>query len=219
MGRVVVVPNAVDVNYLDLFRSGASGAHVRNAFNIRPETRIVLFVGRLIPRKGVPILIEAFRKCLAARRDLFLVIVGEGVLRPSCVEATRAGETRGHLAVLSGISDTDLYRLYQAADLFVLPSLSEGCPTAILEAMFFGCKVVASDIPGIRNHFSDFCTLVPPRSATALSEAMLSQIDPERHESETLEYRSREVVRNEFSWVKAARTYVNAFESLRRGRG
>src|SRR5207245_9115082 len=115
-------------------------------------------------------------RCVARRDDVRLVIVGDGPLKSVCVRFQQSQRTRGRIAILSWLQEADLYRLYQAADLFVLPSLSEGCPTVLIEALFFGCRVIASDIAGIRDHFAGSSTLVPPEDIGLLANAMLERL-------------------------------------------
>ena len=211
--RLTVVPNAVNVVALDHCLSKEAYGDVRRDLGFQANTKIVLFVGRLIPRKGITTLLLAFTRCVARRDDVFLVIVGDGPLRSVCVRFQQSQRTRGRITLLRWLEEADLYRLYQAADLFVLPSLSEGCPTVLIEAMFFGCRIIASDIAGIRDHFAGSSTLVPPEDISLLTDAILDRLD-EDSGGDTAKTKAREAVTLKFDWNKTVRIYDSVFQSV-----
>ncbi len=123
----------------------------------------VLFVGKLSEAKGVPWLLDA----MEGVDDLELVLVGGGdeVLRQ------RAG------ARARGLLDNDeLAREFQRADVFVLPSLSEGLPLVVLEALGAGCRVVVSDLPGLPEMPAEWLRKVPlPLEVDGLRAALREQ--------------------------------------------
>lgn len=108
--------------------------------------KIILFVGRLVKVKGVDVLLRAFAQL--GRSDAVLVVVGDGPERQNLEK----------LALSLGISDRviftgwrdDASKLVSIADVFVLPSLSEGLPQALLEALAHGVPCIVSDIPQLR---------------------------------------------------------------------
>jgi len=130
-----------------------------------------------------------------------------------CVRFQQSQRTRGRITILRWLEEADLYRLYQAADLFVLPSLSEGCPTVLIEAMFFGCRIIASDIAGIRDHFAGSSTLVPPEDISLLTDAILDRLD-EDSGGDTAKTKAREAVTLKFDWNKTVRIYDSVFQSV-----
>jgi glycosyltransferase involved in cell wall biosynthesis len=133
-----VVPNYVDT---DLLRPQDK----RREAGDRPN---VLFLGRLESQKNVRALIEAL-----AGSKVRLTIVGEGSQR---TELAAAAVASGVDVVFAGnVPHRDLPGFFAAADLFVLPSLFEGHPKALLEAMSCGLPVVGADVPGIREVIDD----------------------------------------------------------------
>jgi len=131
-----LIPNGVDT---DRFRPTARGPRT---------TRTVLYVGRLSPEKNVETLIAAVAK-LAARFDLRLTLVGVGPLRGRL--ETVATELGVSLEIVPFVDHLALPAVYAAADAFVLPSLTEGHPKVLLEAMSCGLPCVASDVGGNRS--------------------------------------------------------------------
>ncbi|MFB6151949.1 MAG: glycosyltransferase family 4 protein [Haloarculaceae archaeon] len=139
------------------------------------EGRRVLYVGRLVPVKGVDDLIDAVGSLAAAGRDVALDVVGTGKseadLRARAAESPAADAVTFHGFVPFG---PDLFDRYREADAFVLPSHSEGFPNVVLEAMAHGVPVVATRVGGIDEVVTDGETalLVPPGDSEALADAV-----------------------------------------------
>lgn len=113
-------------------------------------------VGRLTPVKGQVHLLKAMRLLLDQGRKVKLVLVGDGPLRHQLEEMVRKLEMLENVAFLGQRDDT--YELMQAMDVFVLPSLSEGIPLVVLEAMVAGVPVLASRVGGIPEVIKDGAT-------------------------------------------------------------
>ena len=154
---IAVVPNAVDAQFNPAPRSK----------HPRAGPCRLLFVGRIHPVKAVPRLIRAVA---LMQEPVDTVIVGDG---PGLLEVERAvRELRLRNVQLVGVQQGDeLLHWYEWADVFVLPSESEGMPLAMLEAMAAGLPVVATDVPGSRETLGDagvLAALDPPSLAAAL---------------------------------------------------
>ena len=117
---------------------------------------------RLRTGKGIPTLIKStpllIKKVL--KEEAVFVIVGSGENLSDARALARDLDVESHVVFTGRLPFVELMQAYCSSDLFVLPSLSEGLPTSILEAMYFGLPVVSTDIPGVRDHFSDFALLV-----------------------------------------------------------
>lgn len=161
--RVEVVSNGVD---LIRFQPGASASRATGSLPL------VLFVGRLMSNKGPEILLEALALLHAKKLAFRALFIGDGPLRPSL-------ERRLHAAALEGIVTfagqiDDPATLMRTADVLVRPSLTEGMPLTVLEAMASRVCVVASDIPGNRDLIKDGANgiLVSATSASGLAQAI-----------------------------------------------
>ncbi|MBI4966313.1 MAG: glycosyltransferase family 4 protein [Desulfomonile tiedjei] len=128
--KVTVIPNYVDTK---LFRPDRSAK----------DPRTGIFIGRIAPEKNLAALLEAIRPL-----DVDLILIGEGKLRP---------ELRQHFADLDGrvrwegnVSNSRLPEYLNQAGFFLLPSLYEGHPKVLIEAMACGMPVIGADSPGIR---------------------------------------------------------------------
>ena len=149
-----------------------------------PDRVNVLFVGRLDPRKGVQVLIDAMPEVIERTRGRArLLIVGDSYLR-SRFEASVPTAARPHVHFLGHVPSHDLPRWYATGDVFVSPALGhESFGIVLAEAMAAGRAVVASDIPGYRTVVQPGVNGVvfPPGDVGALAGTIAALVDdPER---------------------------------------
>ncbi len=199
--RVTLLPNAVT---LPTGEGGLPEGWSRKGCTI-------LYAGRLSPEKGVDVLLRAFARSCVAHEEVRLLLVGDG-------------PNRGDYELLAGelgIADrvhflgfrNDIQAFYRLADLFVLPSRSEGLPMALLEAMALGTPVVATRVGGVPDLVTDGVTglLVAPDDPIALGAAIRRVVDC-RGEALERGTRARVKVVREF----AAAPWARSMESLYR---
>ncbi len=146
----------------------------------QPKTRYdfttpVLYVGRFTPQKN---LINLIRACAAIKWELHLV--GSGEQEPELVRV--AQETNCHVSFLGRIDNTELAHLMQRYAVFALPSLHEGLPKVLIEAMASGLICVGTNVPGtsdlIINGVSGY--LVPDTSAEAIAQGLYQAISEQK---------------------------------------
>lgn len=208
-GSVTVVPNGIRPD-------PGQGEGVRQELGIQPGELLLLAVGNLYPVKGHEVLLRALGRLAAdtALPPWRLAIAGRG----------EEEEGLRRLAADSGISNrvhllgyrADVADLLAAADIFVLPSRSEGLPLALLEAMFAEKPVVASGVGGIPAALEsgEEGLLVPPGDPEALAGALRGLLaDPARRSAYAAAARRR--AEGEFT-VEAM---VDAYERLYAGAG
>jgi glycosyltransferase involved in cell wall biosynthesis len=180
----------------------------------------ILFVGRLVERKGVAHLIEAI--ALLKDRTARLVIVGDGPERPRLESLSRQNGLANRVAFLGKIPDADLRRAYADASVFVLPSVvdargdTEGLGVVLLEAMNYGVPVIASRIGGIVDIVADGESglLVPPGDAPALAAA-LDRILGSQDAARRLGEAGRRRLREQFSWDAIVARWEAVYRSVR----
>lgn len=174
--KVELIRNGVDTSF---FRppSTSEKARARARLNIDPAKTAVIYVGRLEPVKGADVLVSAWK---GLPRDvlsrLVLVVVGDGSERTRLSDTIRRAGLKGSIN-LAGMQPA-VREYYWAADLFVLPSRSEGLPNSLIEAMACGLPVLASDLPGCREILTDGVNgaTCQPDDAGSLREALASLI-------------------------------------------
>jgi len=142
-GDYHVVPNGIDCSR---FRTGLEPLP-----ELRAEgCRTILFVGRLEQRKGLPTLLDAYAEVRRRRRDVRLVVIGDGAMRWG-YERYVESEGIPDVSFLGHVEAPLLPRCYASADVFCAPALGgESFGIVLLEAMSSGVPVLASDIPGFR---------------------------------------------------------------------
>jgi len=177
--RIVVIPLGFD---LDPFASQPrAGGHFRRSLGLPDGAKLIGAVGRLVPIKNIPLLLEA--AALARRRDpaIHVVLVGDGELRAEL--ATRVAALGLANAVTFAGWRRDLPSVYADLDAVVISSDNEGTPASLIEAMATGCPVVATRVGGVPDLVADGETgrLVPPGDPAALAAALLARFaEPER---------------------------------------
>ncbi len=154
-------------------------AEVRTSLGLPPDCPLILFAGRLAAQKSVETLLSAMDLLQHVRPKFRALIVGEGPLRGRLEETARAYELFEKRRVSFLGHRDDVPRLLAAADLLVLPSLYEGLPNVVLEAMRFRKPVVATAAPGTTEVVDDGVTglLVPLRDPPALTRAIQKVLD------------------------------------------
>lgn len=108
----------------------------------------ILYAGKLSRAKGVPFLLQAAKRLLPGKVRLHLVGSGSGAEKEECLQLAEAVEDR--VTVHGSIPQEDLAKFMRRCHIFVLPSLYEGLPLVLLEALSSGCRLVCSDLPGCR---------------------------------------------------------------------
>ena len=133
-----IVPQPIDTSQ---FRpvSSAECNRIRGELNINPNSRVLLSVGRLTPRKGMDDVVRAAKELKERGEDFIWLLLGDGELRDT-LDSVPNVEPRGK------ISHERIEHYYQAADLFVHPSRIDGLPNVLLEATACGTPSIARDI-------------------------------------------------------------------------
>lgn len=151
----------------------ADRAQTRAELGVAQDTELVLFVGRLVAVKGIGEMFAAARLLLASHPKLKVVCIGEGVLEDELHAIAADPQLAAHIQFLGRKQPEEIARWLAASNLLCLPSYSEGCPNAILEALFCGRPVVASDVGGIPELVDHNCSiLTPPRDPEKLADAL-----------------------------------------------
>jgi glycosyltransferase involved in cell wall biosynthesis len=165
-GCILRLPNAIPDRFFEIEPRHASAT-------AEPAGHSVLQVGRLDPFKGGTVIVAAWKRVAQQVRGARLNLVGDGPERPA-LEAFAGDLGIADRVVFWGTCQ-DTVRFYASADVLVLPSLEEGMPNALLEAMASGLACIASDLPSTRGIVEQGRTgvLVPPNDPTALADAIV----------------------------------------------
>lgn len=209
-GRIQVVANGVRV---EQFHGKEVSPSYKQSLGIKPEAMVVGSIGSLTQEKGHGDLITAVAAISKKFPEMILLLVGDGKEREKLEKMVhRLGMT--DKTIFAG-TRKDIPAILSILDLFVLPSLMEGLPMALLEAQAAQVPVVATSVGAIPRVIEDNVTgvLVPPRNAEAISQAMIRLLS-EKESSREMARRGLERVRRCFSAEKMASKYLSLYRGL-----
>ena len=206
--KVRIVPNGVDPEKFKPFEDQAA---VKRQFGLGNEP-CVLFVGSLIPRKGLPFLVEAAKKIVKEYRETKFIIVGEGPLRNQLLRKLEAANLSGNFTFLGNVKEDMLPAVYNCADVFALPSIQEGQGIVLLEAQASAKPVVAFDVGGVNEAVCNGETglLVKRGSTEKLADAIMKLLS-DKALREKMGANGRRFVAENFTWDICAQKMLNVY--------
>jgi glycosyltransferase involved in cell wall biosynthesis len=209
-----VIPNAVDISRQDRLT-------VRDRFFARhPELRgkrLVLFIGRLHPQKGVDILLEAFARVVPSVPAAHLLITGPdevGIEADLRAVQCKLGLAR-HITFTGPLYGGDKDEELAAADVFVLPSRAEGQSSAMLEAMASGVPVVVSmpaNSPDVASASAGLVAGLSPEAVAVAIDYLLRNPG----QAEAMGARGRTLVQQHFTWRAVGDQFVSLYNQVSR---
>lgn len=211
--KIIILPNAIDIEEFQPYISKSCSDFLQK-YKIDGK-KIILFVGQIIPRKGIEYLIKSIKYIMKmhSEKNIVCLIIGKGEAMKKMKKIVKKLDLEEFIIFTGEITLNELVSAYESADVYVLPSLSEGLPTTILEALYFGLPVVATDIPGIRDHFKDFALLVPPRDETELAKALIKLLN-DQDLANTLSKNGKELVATNYTWNVVAGQHIEVYKNL-----
>jgi len=203
--KIVTIPSAVNSSFAT--ESTLKGVESR------PSYPVILYIGRLAPRKGVHYLLQAMPNVARCFPKVRLVVVGVGPLEPHLKNFSRRLDLQNSVMFLGYVSDERMQRLLTLADVVVVPSTFEGCPLVLLEAMAAGKPVVASAVQGIaevvKTDFSGL--LVTPGNVYEIEQAIIRLLKDMKF-AKYLGENARQAIKEDYSWEKIARRTLEVYE-------
>ena len=212
--RLAVIPFGIDASRWSATPAVAARAAELRAASPRP---MVLFAGRMVPYKGVDVLLEALKAV-----DARAVLAGDGPMREAWTARARQLGIADRVEFAGSVSNDELLALYHACDVFVLPSVTraEAFGYVQLEAMACGKPIVSTRLPsGVAwvNRHEETGLTVPPSDATALSLA-LSKLLGDRQLASRLGAAGRARVVAEFSMAQMGMRTAELYREMAAGR-
>lgn len=187
--KIRIIPNGVDVE------------------KFKPHDKIIdnmiFWCGRFIPEKGLEYLIRALALVVKEKPQVKLIMAGNGPLFPKILSLVKHYKLEKNVIFKGYVVHDKLPNLFGTSSLYVLPSLKEGMPYALLEAMACGKAVIGSDIPGISEVITHGINgvLVPPKDPKALAEAITRLLE-DRSLRRRLGENARKMMVEKYSWQK-----------------
>ncbi len=209
--RLRVIPLSADEQYKPLKNKEDIRVELESKYNI--DAPFILFVGTLEKRKNVPTLLKSFYKLKKSELKHKLVIVGgKGWKYTKIFDLINELDLQNEVIFTDYVSDEYLVKLYNAADLFVYPSLYEGFGLPPLEAMACGCPVITSNTSSLPEVVGDAGIMIDPNDIDGLAESML-KILTDQELREELSKKSLERSKL-FSWEKTAKETWMVYEEV-----
>ncbi len=207
--KIRVIDNGVD---LTRFGDTVSSTAIREEFGIKEGAPVIGTVGNLGPEKGHVYLLQAAKEIVNRVKSVKFIFVGEGRLRTYLEHEASEFGIRDHV-IFAGFR-TDIPSLLSAMDIFVLPSVTEGLPMVLLEAMAAKKAVVATRVGAVSKVVdNESGILVEPRDVAGLQKAILSLLTS-REKRDTYASAGHDTVRTHFSSERMSSEYIALYNEL-----
>lgn len=190
--QVTIAPVGLDLSLLNADSAKCDATELKRKHGYAADERILLFVGRMIDEKQPLRMVEIFKEVAQRDERYTLLMVGTGELADDvAAEAARSG-LQNKIRRIDRIPNSEIWELYRLADAFVNLNQQEIFGMAILEAMYYGCKVVAWSAPG-----PNF--IIEDGVSGCLCENDADMVDSILHREISAE-KARERIMNAFTW-------------------
>lgn len=200
--KISVIHNGVDTTLFTLRTSKKTA-----------DKKQILWVGRFVTGKGVEYLIDAFSRVHNKSPGTHLILIGVGPEKPAIEERIKKLHLQSSVTFIDYLDNEELPGVYKNSDVFVLPSLMEGVPRTILEAMACGVPVVTTNLPHLVRIIDGAGLVVPPKEPTLLSDAILTILE-DSSLAENMGQRGRRKVEQEYSWEDTVGKTLALYESV-----
>ena len=209
--RMSVILNGINVR--EFVKDKRRADSLREELNIGNSEYVVGSVGRLSVEKGHRYFLEAAHKVLTKMQNIRFVIVGDGELTDELRELVQKLEIEQNI-IFAGYQ-TDVTQFYSLMDICVMPSLIEGTPMALMEAMATGVPVIASAVGGIPTIIDnrENGVLVEPQNPDAITNAILALLQ-NRTACDKISKNARKTILKRYSADRMARQYENEYRRL-----
>jgi glycosyltransferase involved in cell wall biosynthesis len=175
--------------------------------------QIIVYTSRMAEAKGLSFLLTAFKAVLERQEDCLLILVGDGGYRHHLAKEIAELGIKDHVLLTGRRPYAEIATWLSAADLAVLPSLTEGSPLPIYEALACGRPMIASWVGGIPEIITreDYGLLVPPADTEALTKALFRGLNKTWDAKQIREHVAR------YSWNNVANQLIDLYKELLNG--
>ena len=219
--KLKTIPHGIDT---DLFHKITPGKKYVQKYNPKGN-KVILFVGRMIPAKGVDVLLEAYAEILKKEKKVTLLLCGDGPQRAEYEQLAKKLGVDSKAVFAGAVQQEDLPDLYALSDVFVLPttyhfadgtpipSVSENFGLVIAEAMSCEKPVVAARIGGIPLWIDDNVTarLFEERNVADLAEKLDDALFDRKGDNKRLVTAAKQMIEDDYSWEAVIRQFDPLF--------
>ena len=208
---VTILRNAVDISRF----KPSKNIEMRQNYKIDDKDILILFIGHLESFKGIFELMDAFKKIRINQDNCKLMIVGEGHEEQKVKNIVSKLDLDNYIIFTGKVSPETIQNFYQMADIFTLPSYTEGLPLVVVEAMACGLPVVVSKVGGIPELVKDGINgfLVPPKDRFSLTKKLEILVNNEELRQK-FGLKALETVDDEFNIEKKVEKMIEIYKEL-----
>ena len=204
--KISIIPNGFDSNKF----KPIDKISARKTLDLPLDKRIILNVANLVPVKGHRYLIEAMKHIIKVRDDTMLIIVGDGPLKKELKNQIKKLGLDEYIKLVGARPHGEIPLWMNASDIFVLPSLNEGNPTVMFEALGVGLPFVGTRVGGIPEIITseDYGLLVEPADSYDLKEKILIALEKEWDRGKIRKYAEK------FTWENIVKDLVKIYREI-----
>lgn len=204
--KIFHIPNGFDSKEFSVLDRSIA----RTKLGLPCKKRIMISIGNLLEVKGHKYLIDAMPGVISQKSDVLCLIVGSGPLTDKLQKQIRELGVEDHVKLVGAKSHNEIPLWLNASDLFVLPSLSEGNPTVMFEALGCGVPFVGTKVGGVPEVITseDYGLLCEPGNADDLAEKILIALDKKWDREKIRRYAEQ------FTWDNVTKQVMAVYESV-----
>lgn len=210
--KLTLIPNGLDIVKF----KPRNKISARKKLGLEINKKFILFVGWLIPRKGCEYLIKSISEIIKTDKNIKLLIIGEGLLKQKLKVFVEDLGLNDYIDFKGSISPDMIPFWMNASDIFVLPSLSEGKPNVVGEAMASGLPVIATNVDGtpdfIDNGKDSF--LIPPKDVDSLTNKLKLLLDNSDLRAKIGKETRKSILKKGLSWERCAEDYLDVYQRV-----
>lgn len=211
---VAVIPNGISEAWLN---SQGDGSTLRRLLGISSDRRILLYLSRITPVKGLPMLLQAINKIRKEFTDWILVIAGQDEFdhKAEVQALVRQLDLQNMVTISSALFDQAKRDAFAAAEIFVLPTRREGQGLVVIESLAAGVPVITTRGAPWQDLVTHGCGWWTNISEDGLCEAICDAISRSPEDLSAMGKRGRELARAQYSWAGLAQKTLDLYEWLR----
>ena len=176
----------------------------------RKREKIILMVGSFKKQKGHTYLINAFEKFSKVNKNYRIIFVGEGPEKNNILYQTEKLKLNEKVLFLNYMNSKKLNKLYNRSEIFVLPSISEGFPKVLLEALSGGCKIITTKIDGNKKIFgSNYKFYIKTKDSKSIFEALKKIVKTNK----TFFSNQKKEILKKYKWKNVHQNYLDVYNN------
>jgi len=212
--KITIIPNAIDTSE---YQRSINKEAVKRSYGVEPHEKLVLFIGRLVPQKGVEYLIKAVPLIVQHDSRVRFIITGDGWSKNHLENLAASTGHGDKIRFVGFVSNSELVELTMSADVLVVPSIYEPFGIVALEGMAAGVPVVAANVGGLTDIIEHDRTgvLVYPENPESIAWGVNKVLSDPGY-AQWLIQNAKKKIREVYSWEAVAKKTCEVYEEAYR---